>query len=322
MNTSTEVSHLRLAPMVSVVISSYNSDRFIGQCIESLLSQNYMNYEIIIVDCSSDSTMSILGRFLDPRIRIYHFENRLTPAEARNYAIQQALGEFIALMDSDDYCSPQRLRDQVTHLIETGADVCSSYFFEIDVDSGRCRRSKQARRDPDIRALMSIYNPVCNPSVMIKKSILREPPYRLDYPFSEDSEMWCELALRARFTCCPKYLLFYRVHSTQMSQQFRQEAMQWYQYARNEYLQKILSNDWIPTRSTLRNRLGEGLSMLKRLNERIPGVSWGVNYQIYSRIQVKQNLVLWPLLRAERIVAAAYLTAIGLIAKNRQASQR
>jgi len=321
MTTSTDILSLKLAPMVSVVISSYNSGRFIEQCIESLLSQTYANYEIIIVDCSSDSTMSILARFLDSRIRIYHFENRLTPAEARNYAIDQALGEFIALMDSDDYCSPKRLEDQVSHLLETGADISSSYFFEVDVDSGRCRRSKQARRDPDIRALMSIYNPVCNPSVMLKRNILREPPYRVDYAFSEDSEMWCELALRARFTCCPKYLLFYRVHSAQMSQQFSQEAVEWYQHARNDYLGKLLSDDWIPTRSTLRNRLGKGLRMLKRLNERIPGVSWGVNYQIYSRIQLKRNAIFWLLIRAERIFAAAYLTAIGLMAKNRQAPQ-
>lgn len=319
MKISADTSRLKFIPMVSVIISSYNSGHFIEQCIESLLSQTYTNYEIIIVDCSSDSTMSILGRFSDPRIQIYHFENRLTPAEARNYAIDKALGEFIALMDSDDYCSSRRLEDQVSHLQKTGADVCSSYFYEIDTDTGRCRRSKQARRDPDIRALMSIYNPICNPSVMLKKSILRKPAYRVDYVFSEDSEMWCELALRARFTCCPKYLLFYRVHSNQMSQQFNHEAIEWYRYARDNYVRKLLSSDWVPKRSSLFDRLGLGVRMLKRLNERIPGISWSANYQIYSRLQLKHKSVFWLLLRIERVAASAYLTVVGHIAKTRRA---
>lgn len=311
----------RSAPLVSVIISSYNSERYIKQCIDSLLAQTYENYEIVIVDCSNDSTMSEIERFSDSRIQIYHFEERLTPAEARNYAIEHASGKFIALMDSDDYCSPERLQDQLSHLLETGADVCSSYFFEIDMNSGRYRRSKQARRDPDIRALMSIYNPICNPSVMLKRSILREPPYRVDYAFSEDSEMWCELALRAHFTCCPKYLLFYRVHSNQMSQQFTQEAIEWYQHARNDYMKKLLSIDWIPARSVLSERLGRGLRMLKRLNERIPDISWGVNYQIYARLQPKHKSILWGLLRVERVVAATYLTMVGLTVKSQKAEK-
>lgn len=305
-------------PLISVIISSYNSARYIDQCVESLLAQTYPNFEVVIVDCSIDDTFELIRRYSDTRIKAFKVNERISPAQARNFAFSQSSGSLIALMDSDDYCAPNRLEAQLNHLLNTGADVCSSYFFEVDTRSGRTRKSKQARQDPDIRALMAIYNPVCNPSVMVKREVLRDPPYRIDYIYSEDSEMWCELALRARFTCCPKYLLYYRVHGSQMSQQFNSQALEWFDRARNGYLKALLGQHWTPLRETLSERLTRSAPMLIRLNQRIPGISWQANCQLYSRIQTKGGSLTRPLRKLERYALAMVLTLIGRIAKYRQ----
>jgi len=303
---------------VSVVISSYNSALYIDQCIQSLLAQTYPHFEIIVVDCSSDDTFHLIKSYGDPRIRAFRINERISPAQARNFAIEQSTGTYIALMDSDDYCDPNRLEAQLAHLARTGADICSSYFYEVNTLTGRRRKSQQSSHDSDIRALMAIYNPVCNPSVMLKKSVLRKPAYRTDYMYSEDSEMWCELALRARFTCCPQYLLYYRVHNAQMSQEFNSQALEWFHRARNDYLRSLLGQDWTPTREGFPGRIKSGLPMLKKLNQKIPGISWRANCELYSRIQIKRGLLKRFLRKLERYAAAAYLTLIGQIAKNQR----
>lgn len=108
-------------PFVSVVISSYNSALYIDQCIQSLLAQTYPHFEIIVVDCSSDDTFHLINSCGDPRIRAFRINERISPAQARNFAIEQSTGTYIALMDSDDYCDPNRLEAQLAHLARTGA---------------------------------------------------------------------------------------------------------------------------------------------------------------------------------------------------------
>lgn len=303
-------------PLVSVVICSYNSGNFIDRCIQSLLTQTYKNLEIVIVDCSSDDTFNKILAFEDSRIIPIHIESRVTPAEARNMAIERCSGEYIALMDSDDYCVPNRIESQLHHLLLTSSDVCSSYFYEVNTVSAKIRKSKQAFRDPDIRALMAIYNPVCNPSVLLRKSVLRRPAYRVDYPYSEDSEMWCELALRARFTCCRKYLLYYSVHGNQLSRQYEKHAVYWFHKARNDYLKQLLGTNWEPIRVNFIARTAHQLKMLSKLNSAIPGISWRVNCEIYSRLQFKGGLLHGVLMRLERYCVASYFVlrshAIGL----------
>jgi hypothetical protein len=223
-------------------------------------------------------------------------------------------------MDSDDICEPSRLEAQVLHLEKTQADVCSSYFYELNSISGKIKKSRQATRDADIRALLAIYNPICNPSVMVRASVLRRPTYKADYVYSEDSEMWCDLALRAKFTCCKRYLLRYRVHGAQMSQQFNSEALSWFRKASNAYIEKLLGLPWEPVRESFRKRTGRSFKVLVELNKAIPGVSWGANVQLYSRIQLKSNFLVAPMLRIERYVIAAYLTIVGQAYKHRKSA--
>lgn len=103
-------------PVVSIVMATHNRAHLLQETITSLLGQTFQDFEIIVADdASNDGTPALLEvlKQKDPRIRTCRSEQNIGPGAARNLAVQQALGEFIAIMDDDDICMPHRLEQQV-----------------------------------------------------------------------------------------------------------------------------------------------------------------------------------------------------------------
>ena len=112
-------------PRVSIVIPSYNHEKFVRECIQSVLDQTYQDFEIVITDDGSpDGTVNVIKEFDDSRIQLYtHAENK-GACIAINNCIQKATGEYIAVLCSDDAWEPSKLEKQVQYLDshpETGA---------------------------------------------------------------------------------------------------------------------------------------------------------------------------------------------------------
>ncbi len=102
-------------PLVTVVICSYNGERYITETMDSVLAQTYDNMEVVVVDDGSfDKTVSIIEKYmqLDARIRLFIRKNSGLAA-SRNFAFQQARGEWVATVDQDDLCHPERLSKQI-----------------------------------------------------------------------------------------------------------------------------------------------------------------------------------------------------------------
>jgi glycosyltransferase involved in cell wall biosynthesis len=102
-------------PLVTVVICTYNGERYLADTIDSVLAQTYLNTEVIVVDDGSrDGTVAIIRQYVerDSRIRLFVRENAGLPA-SRNFAFAQARGEWIAIIDQDDLCYPERVAKQV-----------------------------------------------------------------------------------------------------------------------------------------------------------------------------------------------------------------
>jgi len=102
--------------LVSIITPSFNSARFIEECILSVISQTYKNWEMLIVDdCSQDNSVDIISKFSnnETRIRLFRLEKNVGPAEARNIAIRNASGKYIAFLDSDDMWCSNKLEDQL-----------------------------------------------------------------------------------------------------------------------------------------------------------------------------------------------------------------
>ncbi len=103
--------------LVSIITPSYNSSRFIEECVGSVLSQTYDNWEMLIVDdYSADNSLQILKKYNDKRIQLIELDKNVGAAESRNVAIRKAKGKYIAFLDSDDLWEPQKLEKQISFM--------------------------------------------------------------------------------------------------------------------------------------------------------------------------------------------------------------
>lgn len=123
--------------LVSIIMPSYNTGRFIKETIESVLTQTHNDWELIIVDdCSTDNTDEVVGQFLgDSRIRYIKSENNGGAASARNRALREATGKWIAFLDSDDLWEPDKLKKQIAFMKDNGYSFSYTNYKEIDEDS-------------------------------------------------------------------------------------------------------------------------------------------------------------------------------------------
>lgn len=122
--------------LVSIIMPSWNTARWIAESIQSVLNQTYQNWELLIVDdCSTDATDEVVASFKDPRIKYFKNEFNSGAALTRNRAIREAQGEWIAFLDSDDLWNPDKLEKMVTFMIENGYSFAYHNYEKIDEDS-------------------------------------------------------------------------------------------------------------------------------------------------------------------------------------------
>lgn len=104
--------------LVSIVMPSYNSEKYIKDSIESVLNQTYPFWELLIVDdCSMDKTVDIIKCFKDERIKLFQNEVNSGAALSRNWALREAKGKWIAFLDSDDLWLPTKLEEQIGFMV-------------------------------------------------------------------------------------------------------------------------------------------------------------------------------------------------------------
>lgn len=119
--------------LVSVIMPSYNTGKFIAESINSVLSQTYNNLELIIVDdCSTDNTDEVVKSFDDKRIRYFKNEKNSGAAVSRNRALREAKGKWIAFLDSDDLWIEDKLEKQIKFMRENNYHFSYTNYEEID----------------------------------------------------------------------------------------------------------------------------------------------------------------------------------------------
>ena len=124
--------------LVTIITPNYNCDLFIKQTIESVLSQTYSKWELIIVDdCSTDNSIQIASTYVqkDSRIKIIQNETNKGAAFSRNKALDIAQGEYIAFLDSDDLWEKDKLEKQILFMKEHNCDFCFTRYDLIDEEN-------------------------------------------------------------------------------------------------------------------------------------------------------------------------------------------
>ena len=122
--------------LVSVIMPSWNTGKFIAESIQSVIDQTYENWELIIVDdCSTDNTDEVVAKFRDKRIRYFKNEKNSGTALSRNRALREARGEWIAFLDSDDLWNSDKLEHQINFMNKHGYTLSYTEYEKIDEES-------------------------------------------------------------------------------------------------------------------------------------------------------------------------------------------
>jgi len=212
-------------PAISVILPVYNAQDYLEGSIASLLAQDFIDFELLIInDGSTDGSMELAERFQaqDGRVRIVHNPGNLGLIKTLNHALEHAKGTYLARQDSDDMSLPARLGRQYAYM-EANPDCvllgCAPLLMDQH-DSVYGSRPVLAR-DGAIRAMMLMYSPFCGPSVMMRRAAIQEHclRYDLDMPHAEDYDFYCRLGSLGKMANLPTELYKYRLHGENISAQ-------------------------------------------------------------------------------------------------------
>ena len=124
--------------MFSVILPTYNRAKFIEGAINSVLNQDYLNWELIIIDnFSTDNTQTLVEKFNDQRIKYVKYKNNGIIAKARNYGIKLSNGNYLAFLDSDDWWYPKKLTT-MADLIKAHPYDCLYHNMHINSSKANC----------------------------------------------------------------------------------------------------------------------------------------------------------------------------------------
>lgn len=213
------------APLVSIMMPVYNAEAYLSAAIDSVFSQTYTNWELIIVDDgSTDHSGTIAAQYQDQRIRLLHQQNA-GEAAARNTALQHMHGRWLAFIDADDLWLPSHLERAITYLQQH--PECSAVYtdgFHIDQDGHQLQSLSSRRRGPFegwifeqvVRASDVFGPPLC---VVLDRELVEAHQLRYDsrIVIGPDWDFFTRFSEFAHFGYLDEHTCLYRVHLTNIT---------------------------------------------------------------------------------------------------------
>jgi glycosyltransferase involved in cell wall biosynthesis len=202
-------------------MSVHNGEAYLTQALDSILSQSFSSFEFIVIDdASTDDTADILRDYArrESRICLLSNQKNMGLAWSLNRGLKQANGRYIARMDADDISLPLRLEKQFFFMEEhPGVGVLGTAVEIID-SAGQVIGQRMYPPDPIvIRWRLALENPLCHPTVMIRRNVLQDAPYHSDLNTAQDYDLWCRLGSMTSFANLPEPLLRFRKHGANLT---------------------------------------------------------------------------------------------------------
>jgi glycosyltransferase involved in cell wall biosynthesis len=230
--------------LISVIIPVFNSEKTIYETVKSVLSQSLSDFEIIIIDDGSqDSTLEVIQRFQDFRIRVFSYANA-GPSMSRNRGIAQATGEYITFIDADDLWTSNKLEAQLQALQSNPqAAVVYSWTDCIDETGQFIRAGSHITASGDVYGQLLLVNFIESGSnLMMRREALEQTGgFDASLKTAEDWDLWLRLAASYQFIGVPISQVLYRISSTSLSNHVLQMEADGLRMLRRAFEQKPVS---------------------------------------------------------------------------------
>jgi glycosyltransferase involved in cell wall biosynthesis len=216
-------------PLVSFVVPCYKHGHFLVECVESILGQTYHDVEVLIMDdCSPDDTPAIAQSFSDPRVR--YIRNDVNLGHLRNYnkGIGLATGEYVWLINVDDYLRRRYVLERFVAALERNPTAAFVFCPAVQVHGhdegvafGLHGDADRVFTGPEFLERLLVRNCVATPAVMVRKSSYdRMGMFPLDLPYAGDWYQWCRHAFYGHVVYLAEPMVCYRIHELNMTKDY------------------------------------------------------------------------------------------------------
>ena len=229
-------------PLVSIIINCHNGEKYLRQCVNSVVSQTYKNWEIVFWDnLSSDKSRLILKEYQNYNINYFKSDKFLELYKARNLAIEKASGKYICFLDVDDFWQPEKLYSQVSFL-EDNLNfhmVYSNYFtFDQEKNYYFIKNNYNLPHGNITGKLLKNYT-IGMVTTCVRKNIFENNLFDYKYEIIGDFDFFVKLSRKINIGCIQKPLANYRVHDQNYSKKkinlYISELKDWLKKNANEF---------------------------------------------------------------------------------------
>lgn len=219
--------------LISIIMAAYNAEKTIEQAINSVLSQTYPDFELLVVnDCSTDKTAMLAEAIVkkDDRVRLISNEKNSGVSYTRKHGLEEASGEWVAILDSDDAWVPEKLEKQINLQKKTNADLLFTGSAFMDADGKPIDWYLAAPAEVTYRQLLK-QNVLSNSSALVRKELYAKY-YAVGDGMHEDFAMWLNILKDGRKAYgVDEPLLIYRIaKSSKSGNKFKAAKMNWNTY--------------------------------------------------------------------------------------------
>ena len=223
----------KIMARVSVLMTIYNAEPHLKEAINSILTQEFSDWELIAVDDgSSDQSTGILWSYDDPRVRVFALPENIGRTPALRYAFEQARGEYIAVLDADDVALPERLLRQVEFLDNHAEVVLVGSWTQVIDETGRITSTLEPpSNSEDLHDCLGWANPIVHSSAMYRSiAASKVGGYPEEFAYAQDMALIRALAQNGRLAMIDDFLCQWRISAKSMTSSGRYRLLIPYEY--------------------------------------------------------------------------------------------
>lgn len=215
---------------ITVLMPVYNVEKYVAFAIESIISQTFEDFKLLIIDdASTDHTLDVIHQYHDKRIEIIRNHTNLGIANSLNKGLALVDSPYVARMDGDDIAKSTRFEKQLAYMkFNSNLSIVGSHMELIDNNGIVLKKQEKRIGNTNIQIdLFCGHTCLAHPSIIIKKSELDKYYLRYDsaYQYAEDYDLYCRASQNIEFDNYPETLVQYRIHPESVSQKHKEQQI-------------------------------------------------------------------------------------------------